>query len=100
MDFVNLRVTAQVAGNGDRALDLGSAARSGREHAAAAADRDVYFGSELGSLATPVIPRAELSANPANGPLVIEEYDVTSIVPPGWQASVDPSQSIVLTRLR
>jgi len=100
VDFVNLRVTAQVAGNGDRVLDLGSAVRSGREHDAAAADRDVYFGSELGSLETPVIPRAELSANPATGPLVIEEYDVTSIVPPGWQASVDRSQSIVLARLR
>jgi len=31
---------------------------------------------------------------------VIEEYDVTSIVPPDWHASLDRSESIVLARVR
>jgi N-methylhydantoinase A len=63
-------------------------------------EREVYFGGDAGSLATPVIRRAELSTQPTPGPLVVEEYDVTSIVPPGWHASLDSTASIVLTRER
>jgi N-methylhydantoinase A len=99
VDFVNLRVTAQVAANGEPALDFGSATRTDFD-SSAVLEREVYFGGDAGSLATPVIRRAELSTQPTPGPLVVEEYDVTSIVPPGWRASLDSTASIVLTRER
>lgn len=59
--------------------------------------RDVYFGPAHGHVETPVIDRPSLSA-PQDGPLIVEEYDSTCIVPPGWRAALDPLGNIVLTR--
>ncbi len=54
--------------------------------AVARADRSVYFGSGFGRVQTPVIGRANLADRPVPGPLVVEEYDSTVVVPPGWNA--------------
>ncbi len=58
--------------------------------------RPVYFGKEHGLRATPVILRAHLSAAPRQGPLVVEEYEGTSIVPPDAAAWRDPYNNIVI----
>jgi N-methylhydantoinase A/oxoprolinase/acetone carboxylase beta subunit len=34
----------------------------------------------------------------AEGPLIIEEAESTTVVPPGWQAGVDESGNLVLGR--
>ena len=52
----------------------------------ARSDRSVYFGAALGHLRTPVIGRADLREKPTDGPLIVEEYDSTVVVPPGWSA--------------
>ncbi len=62
------------------------------------ADRRVYFGPNRGWSDTPVVSRAGLAGNSAQGPLIIEEYDSTTVVPPGWSASVDQSSNIILSR--
>ena len=63
----------------------------------AAADRDVYF-THLGEwLKTPVIGRDDIGGG-SLGPLVVEEYDSTAVVPPGWSASLDFMNNIVLDR--
>lgn len=62
------------------------------------APRQVYFGPAHGRIETPVIDRPALSATPRNGPVIVEEYDSTCIVPPGWQAELDPMGNIVLTK--
>jgi N-methylhydantoinase A len=49
-------------------------------------ERAVYFGRGLGEVRTPVIGRAELAEMPAAGPFIVEEYDSTVVVPPGWTA--------------
>jgi len=59
-------------------------------------DRTVYFGTEIGHVRTPVIGRADLGEQPAAGPLVVEEYDSTVVVPPGWHAHRTPIGFIVL----
>ena len=59
--------------------------------------RSIYFGPDHGVIETPVIDRPALSA-PRNGPVIIEEYDSTCVVPPGWQAVLDPAGNIILTR--
>jgi N-methylhydantoinase A len=43
-----------------------------------------------------VIERAELSAEPRDGPLIIEEYDSTCVVPPGCRAALDGLGNIVI----
>ena len=58
-------------------------------------DQRVYFGKK-GWIETPIINRITLGASYTNGPIIIEEYDSTTVVPPGWRASLDPMKNIVL----
>ena len=47
--------------------------------------RDVYFGPEAGFVSTPVVSRADLGQWEA-GPLLVEEFDSTTVVPPDGRA--------------
>ena len=51
------------------------------------ADRRVYFGPGHGWLDTPVVDRPALRSGAIAGPLIVEEYDSTTVVPPGWRAA-------------
>jgi N-methylhydantoinase A len=57
--------------------------------------RAAYFGEPHGWMATPILARSELTARRA-GPLIIEEYDATTVVPPGTAASLDACGNIVI----
>ena len=61
--------------------------------------RTAYFGREHGSLSTPVIGRGDLDGTPRSGPLIVEEYDATTIVPPDWSARLDAYGNIRLSAL-
>jgi N-methylhydantoinase A len=54
--------------------------------------RKAYFGSWID---TPVMRRSELS-NGREGPLIVEEYDATCVVPPGARAELDAGGNIVI----
>jgi len=60
-------------------------------------ERIAHFGRERG-LATRVLGRAALGPAPAAGPLVIEEYDSTTVVPPGWTARLGAHGFVHLER--
>jgi N-methylhydantoinase A len=62
------------------------------------AHRLVYFGPEIGSLDTRLIRRDALSQIATPGPLIVEEYDSTVVVPPAWQATLDARDNIILER--
>ena len=62
---------------------------------AAGGSRNAYFGPGTGWMETPVIRRSDLAGGAA-GPLIVEEYDATCLVPPGARASLDDYGSIVL----
>ncbi len=51
------------------------------------AGRRVYFGPEHRWLDTPVVDRPALRSGAIAGPLIVEEYDSTTVVPPGWRAA-------------
>lgn len=57
--------------------------------------REAYFGPEAGWLSTPVLDRAGLVA-PRNGPVIVEEYDATCVVPPGMRVCVDGCGNIAI----
>lgn len=61
-------------------------------------DRKAYFGPANGWLTVPVLPRASLSRSPQDGPLIIEEYDTTTVVLPGWRAHRDEWNNIVMEK--
>ena len=54
--------------------------------------RRAYFGSWI---ETPVIRRSDLT-RPHLGPLIVEEYDATCVVPPGARAELDGAGNIVI----
>jgi N-methylhydantoinase A len=69
-----------------------------RESATQSGSRRAYFGPERGWLAAPVMSRAALAQAPLQGPLIVEEYDTTTVVRPGWSAWRDGWNNIVLEK--
>jgi N-methylhydantoinase A len=55
--------------------------------------RRAYFGAAHGWLETPILPRSALARAQA-GPLIVEEYDATCLVPPGATARLDDGGNI------
>ena len=72
----------------------------GNERAVKAVKRKAYYGEERGWLQTPVIARAQISDKPMPGPLIVEEYDTTVIVRPGWTARRDAWNNIHMERVQ
>jgi N-methylhydantoinase A len=64
---------------------------------AAPGSRAAYFGRESGTLATPVLQRWHLDGSARPGPLIVEEYEGTTVVPPGASAARDEFDNIVIT---
>jgi N-methylhydantoinase A len=60
------------------------------------AGRSAYFGAAHGSLMTSVVDRGDLDRTARAGPLIVEEYDATTIVPPGWSVHLDEHANIRL----
>ena len=57
--------------------------------------RQAYFGPDTGWLKTPVLTRARLST-PVHGPVIVEEYDATCLIPPGARAKLDGYGNIII----
>ena len=62
--------------------------------------RDVYFGPNRGWASVPVIDRGSLAGATSEGPLIVEEYDSTTVVPPGWNATTDQWSNIILQKAK
>jgi N-methylhydantoinase A len=82
IDVVNVKLTARAAGNGDAPYDP----LRGLTGPTDKRTRRAYFGPEHGALEVPVLSR---SALPRQGPLIVEEYDATCVVPPGCEVTLD-----------
>lgn len=93
VDFVALRVIAKVAPPGVSGI---ARVRRPLFRASTAPMRRAYFGREHGSIETPVIERSQLSQAPRRGPLIVEEYEGTTVVPPEAVVSRDRLDNIVI----
>ncbi|MBS0219656.1 MAG: hydantoinase/oxoprolinase family protein [Proteobacteria bacterium] len=91
IQIVNLRAVARVPQAAER-----HAIRPTTEPNPDQTQRLAYFGPQLGRLPTPVIDRFDLGKEPRSGPLLIEEYDATTLVPPGCAAWLDALGNIVI----
>ena len=58
-------------------------------------ERQVYFGQRWGLITTPVMTRTALR-QPTNGPLLIDEYDSTIVVPPDARVWLDDLGQVVM----
>jgi N-methylhydantoinase A len=86
VDLISLKVTGRLpAANGDSAFDRWTLEAT----ASARSSRRAFFGPSVGWKDTPVIGRADLAGKARPGPLIVEEYDATCVVPPGCRAKLD-----------
>jgi N-methylhydantoinase A len=89
-------VAIQVVGQGLReGAGVPERVRPSRSEPAPSPPRRAYFGPERGWIETPVLRRSDL-AGARSGPLIVEEYDATCVVPPGWRAQLDTGGNIVI----
>ena len=89
-------VSIQVVGAGLRdASGVPDAITTAASSSAPLPARKAYFGDTHGWLETPVVRRSDL-ATPRQGPLIVEEYDATCVVPPGARVELDRSGNMVI----
>jgi N-methylhydantoinase A len=89
-------VSIQVVGLGLRdGPNVPQRVRPSRPEPAPPPPRRAYFGAETGWLETPVLRRSDLST-PRAGPLIVEEYDATCVIPPGANAELDAGGNILI----
>lgn len=93
MQVVALRLVGKAhSGAGQIDLNIQSA---GDSNGSGSHTRRAYFGEPVGSVETPVITRSALTGT-MQGPLLIDEYDSTTVVPPGARATRDEFGNIVM----
>jgi N-methylhydantoinase A len=90
-EVVNLRLVGSVTPAGARRIASLDPSASGAEER-----RQVYFGPAAGLLETPIIARSRLGETPRAGPLVIEEYEGTVVVPPDATAGRDADGNVLI----
>jgi N-methylhydantoinase A len=94
VQIVNVRIVARTPRDSFPAALRGESLMSGRF---GGSKRDAYFGEHYGILATPVLDRFDLPrGEPCRGPLLIDEYDATTLVPPGCTVRLDDSNNMVI----
>lgn len=94
LELVNVRVVA--TGRREQRLDLLSVRIAGTRDTVARR-RAVHWTRGAPPVGTPVIGRAAIGREPTPGPLIVEEYDSTVVVPPGATVSRDAFDNLVLT---
>jgi N-methylhydantoinase A len=94
IELVKLRVIGR--GLRERRLDFAKLAIESRAGAPTARSRAIHFARGTAAVETEILPRSALSTSPRRGPLVIEEFDATTVVPPDATAHRDPMGNIVL----
>ncbi len=96
---VNLRVKATAPARNTSFAELGRdfVSKARAQDARGQSVRSVYFGKQLGELPTRIMERGALLNQSCAGPAIIEEFDTTVVIPPGWRATLDEQLgSIVL----
>src|SRR5579859_5397728 len=92
IELVNLRVVARAL----REPLTRNMRRVNAGVAGAGSTRPAYFGRRHGVRDTRVVGRDQLTFEAQVGPLIVEEYDATTVVPPDWSARRDSLGNILV----
>ena len=93
VELVNLRVEVTLPREGAHRWGSGGA---GKRLAHLPRERTAYFGAALGERTVPLLGRHELDGNERPGPLIVEEYDTTILVPPNCAVRRDEWDNVVI----
>jgi N-methylhydantoinase A len=91
VELVNLRLTAHV--EQVRSAPLRSPFTA---DGLVRAPREAYFGPDFGLIQTPVIDRGDVPRQGISGPLIVEEYDATTVIPPGCRIHRDEWDNLAI----
>ncbi len=94
LELVNLRVSAR--GRSAHRLEFANCKVDVTALQGTQGERLVSFDADKPHQPTPVVPRASIGVNPVQGPLIIESYDTTIVVPPGCSAHADSIGNITI----
>ena len=95
VDLVSLRVSAATRESHTSFVPYAAGgARAAQTDASG--ERFAYFGPGFGLLPAPVLNGRDLIHGARRGPVIVEEYDATCVVPPGCEASLDEWNNIVI----
>jgi N-methylhydantoinase A len=93
LELVNIRLAAR--GLRPHRLSFGRAAAVERS-GIVAGQRKASFGRTGHARTTPVVPRAEIGRKRRRGPVIVEAYDTTVVVPPDAAVHADAYGSVVI----
>ena len=94
VELVNLRVEVTLPREGAHRWGSTAVAKGELE---GSRERAAYFGTAVGQRTVPLLARQELGTDDRPGPLIIEEYDTTILVPPNCTAKRDAWDNVVIT---
>ena len=94
VELVNLHLVARGVPDTPR---VPAVLRFASEHEVASGERNTYFGRDHGWLRTPVCARADFDSEPRRGPVIVQEFDATILVPPEFVVVLDDYSNIVMT---
>ena len=94
LELVKLTVTGR--GLRESRLDFNAMQIEHRPAATQSGARMVSFTRGEPAVETEIVPRAAITATPRQGPLIVEEFDATIVVPPDARISQDAIGNLVL----
>jgi len=94
IELVKLRVVGR--GLSAQRLNFKQLTIAAQAAPATAAHRHVHFVRGRAATITEIVPRSALTPKPRRGPLIVEEFDATIVVPPDATAHLDAIGNIVL----
>ncbi len=86
MDVVSLRLLAKVIFPAEVEPEGLASSEVSAKAATGIKKRKAYFGKDYGWLDTPVLGLADLPDKATKGPMIIELYDATCVIPPYAEA--------------
>ena len=90
IELVNLRLV------GIKSTLMPKLAHAAKDTRYEACSRKAYFGPDIGLVTSRVVSRDGLEANAIEGPLIIEDYEGTVVVPPNCKAYLDDMGNIII----
>ncbi|MED5301092.1 MAG: hydantoinase/oxoprolinase family protein [Pseudomonadota bacterium] len=90
IELVNLRLM------GIKSTLMPELTHAAKESKCEVCSRKVYFGPNIGLVKSRVVSRDGLEHNAIEGPLIIEDYDGTVVVPPDCKAYLDDIGNIII----
>ena len=97
VELVNIRIIARVAAEGAPATGDSKRVRNAAPVTGAFPMRDAYFGREAGLRPTAIVRRPDIAGRTLAGPVIVEDYDSTCLVPPDATVTVDEMANLRIT---